>query len=168
MRDFLTMVIVGFALSCLIFAGCEKKGPTEEEFEYPEATISHWGFDFSKGDTSSSYTTYDGETITWQPGGGTHPDYPKWRYLWWRNSHLDAVNYKNQTKDMGEVDIPSVTNIPAEWDTTPLIPPLLIGHTIVAKCRDGYVKFQVLSTDTTAGWPAQVKYYYSVSPVFED
>ena len=42
--------------------------------EYPEATISHAGFDFSLGE-KGEYPTYDGEIISWQPGVGNNPDY---------------------------------------------------------------------------------------------
>jgi len=154
-------------------AGCEwlKKitgKEKEEEFQYPEATLTHMGFDFSEGETGSAETweTMDGETINWQPGGETHPQYPNWEgYIWWRN---DCVKGGQQTKDMGKVDISSVSSVPAEWDVSPRIPPLLVGHTVVAKCRDGYVKFQVLSTTATEeDWLAQVKYYYSASSTFE-
>ena len=134
---------------------------------YPEATITHDGFDFSQGNTGE-YPTYDGEVIYWQPGAATHPDYPRDSgYLWWRNTHLDDVNFASQTKDMGAVDIATVREVPAEWDKSPLIPPLLMGHTIVAKCYDGYVKFQVISVDP-ADESARVKYWYSPDMTFDD
>ena len=135
---------------------------------YLEATLTHSGFDFSEGTTGES-PTYDGEVIYWQPGhAGTHPDYPDYsEYLWWRNTHLDDVNRASQTKDMGAVDIATVREVPAEWDKPPLIPPLLVGHTIVAKCYDGYVKFQVISVDTT-NESARVKYWYSPDTTFDE
>jgi len=135
---------------------------------YPEATLTHSGFDFSEGTTGES-PIRDGEVIYWQPGyAGTHPDYPDYsEYLWWRNYHLDKVNYASQTKDMGAVDIATVREVPAEWDKSPLIPPLLVGHTIVAKCYDGYVKFQVISVDTT-NESARVKYSYSTDTTFDE
>jgi hypothetical protein len=77
------------------------------------------------------------------------------------------VNYASQTKDMVEVDIATVREVPAEWDKSPLIPPLLVGHTIVAKCYDGYVKFQVISVDT-ADESARVKYLYSPDTTFDE
>jgi len=134
---------------------------------YPEATLTHSGFDFSEGATGV-YPTLDGEIIAWQPGPAAHPDYPRDSdYLWWRNTHLDNVNFSSQTKDMGAVDIATVRNVPSEWDKSPLIPPLLLGHTIVAKCYDGYVKFQVISVDS-ADWSAVVRYSYSADAVFDD
>ncbi|MGB3459754.1 MAG: hypothetical protein WBB08_10805 [Halobacteriota archaeon] len=135
---------------------------------YPEATLTHSGFDFSEG-TTGEYPIRDGEVIYWQPGhAGTHPDYPRDSgYLWWRNTHLDDVNRASQTKDMGAVDIATVRAVPAEWDKSPLIPPLLMGHTIVAKCYDGYVKFQVISVDT-ADESARVKYSYSTDTTFDE
>jgi hypothetical protein len=68
---------------------------------------------------------------------------------------------------MGAVDIATVREVPAEWDKPPLIPPLLMGHTIVAKCYDGYVKFQVISVDT-ADESARVKYWYSTDTTFAE
>ncbi len=134
---------------------------------YLEANITHSGFDFSEG-TTGEYSTYDGETISWQPDGATHPDYPRDSdYIWWRNTNLDDVNFESQTKDMGAVDLSTVRTVPAEWDKSPLIPPLLVGHTIVAKCNDGYVKFQVISIDSVE-WTARVKYWYSPDTTFED
>ena len=129
---------------------------------YREATLSHSGFDFSEGTTGDSLIN-DGEIIFWQPGGGTHPSYPRDSgYLWWRNA-----NHASQTKDMGAVDIATVREVPAEWDKPPLIPPLLMGHTIVAKCYDGYVKFQVISIDT-ADESVRVKYWYSTDTTFAE
>ena len=67
---------------------------------------------------------------------------------------------------VGEVGIAKVKEIPAQWDASPQIPPLLVGHTVVAKCRDGYVKMEVLSTDTLT-WAADVKYFYTSGTKFE-
>jgi hypothetical protein len=142
--------------------------PSGSGTSYQEATLTHSGFDFSDGTTGES-PIRDGEAIFWQPGhAGTHPDYPDYsEYLWWRNTHLDNVNYTSQTKDMGAVDIATVRAVPAEWDKSPLIPPLLMGHTIVAKCYDGYVKFQVISVDP-ADESARVKYWYSTNTIFDE
>jgi len=134
---------------------------------YREATITHSGFDFSEGITGE-YPTYDGELISWQPDGATHPDYPRDSdYLWWRNTHLDSASYATQTKDMGKVALSSVREVPAGWDLSPRIPPLLPGHTIVARCNDGYVKFQVISIDPVE-WTAHVRYWYSAGKTFDD
>jgi sugar lactone lactonase YvrE len=136
---------------------------------YQEATLTHSGFDFSEG-TTGEYPTYDGEIISWQSDlmATPHPNYPRDSdYLWWRNLHLDDVNHASQTKDMGAVDISTVRTVPADWDKSPLIPPLLVGHTIVAKCYDGYVKFQVISVDPV-DWSARVRYSYSADAVFDD
>jgi len=66
----------------------------------------------------------------------------------------------------------TVTTAPAdtEWDASPNITPLLVGHTYVAKCYDGYVKFQVLSVPAdpaTEEWDVGVKYYYSATTTFD-
>ncbi len=136
---------------------------------YSEAKLTHSGFDFSEG-TTGEYPTYDGEIISWQSDlmASTHPDYPRDSgYLWWRNLHLDNVNSESQTKDMGAVDISTVRTVPVVWDKSPRIPPLLVGHTIVAKCYDGYVKFQVISVDA-ADESARVRYSYSADATFDD
>jgi hypothetical protein len=134
---------------------------------YPEATLNHSGFDFTQGNTGE-FPTYDGEVISWQPGAAPHPDYPRDSdYVWWRNTHLDDLNFQSQTKDMGAVDISTVRTVPAEWDLSPLIPPLLVGHTIVARCYDGYVKFQVISVDPIEE-SALVKYSFSTDTTFDD
>jgi hypothetical protein len=134
---------------------------------YREATLTHSGFDFSLGATGE-YPTYDGEIITWQPSAEDHPDYPRDSgYLWWRNTHLDDQNRVGQTRDMGPVDLASVRSVPAEWDKSPLVPPLLVGHTIVARCYDGYVKFQVISVDPLVE-EVLVRYFHSPDATFAD
>jgi hypothetical protein len=134
---------------------------------YREAALNHSGFDFSLGETGE-YPTFDGEIISWQPSAEDHPDYPRDAgYLWWRNTHLDDQNRVSQTRDMGSVDLASVRAVPAEWDRSPLIPPLLEGHTIVARCHDGYVKFQVISVDPEAE-SVVVRYFHSPDATFDD
>jgi len=134
---------------------------------YREATLTHSGFDFSLGATGE-YPTYDGEIITSQPSAEDHPDYPRDSgYLWWRNTHLDDQNRVGQTRDMGPVDLASVRSVPAEWDKSPLVPPLLVGHTIVARCYDGYVKFQVISVDPLVE-EVLVRYFHSPDATFAD
>ena len=136
-------------------------------WSYREATLTHSGFDFSEG-TTGEYPTFDGEIITWQPSAEDHPDYPRDSgYLWWRNTHLDDENRVGQTRDMGPVDLASVRSVPGEWDKSPLVPPLLVGHTIVARCYDGYVKFQVISVDPQAE-EVLVRYFYSAGSSFAD
>jgi hypothetical protein len=134
---------------------------------YREATLTHSGFDFSEG-TTGEYPTYDGEIITWQPSAEDHPDYPRDSgHLWWRNTHLDDLSFSSQTRDMGPVDLASVRSVPAEWDKSPLVPPLLVGHTIVARCYDGYVKFQVISVDPQVE-EVLVRYFHSPDATFDD
>ena len=67
---------------------------------------------------------------------------------------------------MGVVELSSVTSAPATWDVNPAIPPLLPDHVIVAKTADGFVKFKVVSTDTTGAWPAAVEFVFSASSSF--
>ncbi|NQV03247.1 MAG: hypothetical protein HQ542_11415 [Bacteroidia bacterium] len=167
MKNFGAKFIFSILLTLIVIVGCKKKEADSSTF-YSTATITHDGFDFSEGTIPNIWENFDGETILWQPGSGNNPGYPNNdAYIWWRNSSVDTINFKNQTKDMGIVDMSTVNQVPGDWDTVPNILPLLPGHVIVAKCRDGYVKFEVISADTSSVWPAQVQYYFSVSTTFE-
>ncbi|MCF7805547.1 MAG: hypothetical protein K9N46_14065 [Candidatus Marinimicrobia bacterium] len=130
-----------------------------------EVTLTHEGFDFSEGKAdTANYQNSDGETIVWAPDGESHPDYSSG--IWWRTYQSDENNGRNQTKDYGIIDLSEVSEAPTVWDVPPHTP-LRANHVFVAKCRDGYVKFKVLETDTTAGmWPAQVKYLFSETTQF--
>ena len=150
----------------VIFTACEEDDDTNN---YKQAEINHYGFDFSAGAADmDNWENNDGETISWQPGAAQHPDYPSNDvYIWWRNSAVsqDGINL---TRDMGPVELSSVKEAPAEWDAAPDILPLLEDHVVVAKCRDGYVKFKVLSADTANFWTANVEYYFSETAQFDE
>lgn len=151
----------------LIGVGCEK-GPTDSEYEYPTATLTHWGFDFSAGISDTvNWENNDGDVINWYPNPPyTHPSYPSWKnYLWFR-TRADTVHYLSETKDMGTVELSTITNVSGiVWDSLP--PPLLIGHSVVAKCKDGYAKFYVISVGDSLNWEAEVNYYYSSTTSFD-
>ena len=158
-RTLLALAVCGLAV-----AGCSN--PTDSDFDYPEATLTHMGFGFSAGAPDTlQYSNNDGDVIVWQPGNAIHPQYVPGGHVWWRNDQVTSGT-PNETKDMGEVGIAKVKDIPAQWDVSPQIPPLLVGHTVVAKCRDGYAKFEVLSTDTLH-WAADVKYFFTSGTSFE-
>lgn len=131
---------------------------------YKTAELGHFGFDFSAGEEPIQYTDSDGEVIGWQPGGEMHSDYPSGEHLWWRNDQV-TEGTPNETRSMGAVDIESVKEAPATWEVSPNITPLLVGHVYVAKCRDGYVKFEVTALDLEE-WTATVKYMFSSSRSF--
>ena len=152
--------------ACIVFAvtGCFNSSSSDN---YPEAVLTHFGFDFSAGQMDTvDYDNNDGEVIVWQPGGGTNPAYAGQQYLWWRNSSVTQT-WENATRDMGAVDLASVSQVPNEWDVSPNIPPLIVGHVVFAQCRDGYVKFKVLETDTLT-WSARVEYAFSTSATYHD
>jgi len=168
MKKFGTTFIFCMVVVSLAFIGCKKK-TTDRSPSYLLTTITHEAFDFSAGGIPADWNNADGETIGWQPGSGVNPNYPNNDiYIWWRNSQLDTVTYQNMTKDMGIVDMASVTQAPGSWDLSPNILPLLAGHVIVAKCKDGYVKFEVVSANASTLWPAQVYYYFSSSATFSE
>lgn len=144
---------------------CKKSETTGPEVPFVDAVITHMGFDFSAGKADTvDYSNNDGETITWMPDGGTNPLYPAGSNVWYRTSNNFSMN---ETRDMGTVDLASVKTAPASWDSAPDIPPLQVGHVVVAACKDGFVKFQVLSVDTTGFWPAGVRYEFSSTTAFQ-
>lgn len=162
---FLMLAVMAFVV---LGTSCSKDEDKDENI-YVVATINHEGFDFSAGGIPAIWENADGETVSWQPNGGNNPNYPNnENWIWWRNSHLDPLEFKNLTKDMGEVALASVTTVPSGWDESPDILPLIPNHVIVAKCKDGYVKFRVISADPNGLWPAQVEYYFSTSTTFNN
>lgn len=159
------LVFAVFAV-CVLFgvSGCFNSSSGEN---YPEVVLTHFGFDFSAGVMDTvDYQNNDGEVIAWPPGGGTNPDYTGQQYMWWRNTSVTPTMI-NATRDMGAVDLASVNRVPDQWDTTPNIPPLIVGHVVVAQCHDGYAKFKVLGTDTLT-WTARVEYAFNTSTTFND
>jgi hypothetical protein len=69
----------------------------------------------------------------------------------------------------GGTDLSSITSVSTgSWDSNPTILPLLQDILYVAKCRDGYVKFRVLSTSpNTNNWATEIEYYFSKTATFD-
>jgi hypothetical protein len=132
-------------------------------YNYPIALLTQDGFDFSAGisDTENPKNN-DGVIARWSPGD-PHPDYPSQSaYLWFHT----AVT-PNKTKDMGEVGLSTIRDVSGiAWDTLP--PPLLVGHSVVIGCKDGYAKIKVTATSTAIPQYAEVYYYYSENSYFEN
>jgi len=160
-----TLVILSSIV--LLASGCKESDPTQPDITVVETILNHFGFDFSAGTPDTvNFNNNDGETIAWMPGGGTNPSYPGYgSHIWYRTSNNPSMN---ETKDLGIVDLSSVTAVPDVWDVSPLIPPLLVDHVIVAACRDGFVKFKVMTTDTTGLWPARIRYVFSATRSFPE
>lgn len=164
MKYYPTVVVaLSLAAGALLSCGDDDDNPTGAGQQATRATLTHEGFDFSKAEVDQASS--DGETIVWMPGGGTHPEYGNGTNVWWRNSHL-AADGSNRTRDMGVVELASVARAPDEWDDRAAIVPLLAGHVVVAGCADGFVKFKVVSTDTTGQWPAVVDFVFSADATF--
>ena len=162
------LLFAGVLLSLVLAGGCKEDDPSQPDTAIVEAIISHFGFDFSAGAPDElSFDMNDGETIAWQPGGAPNPGYPAYgAYIWFRTSNNAMVN---ETKDMGIVELSSVTEVPGAWDISPLIPPLLVDHVIVARCKDGFVKFKVLSANTSdASWPVRIRFVFSATSSFPE
>jgi hypothetical protein len=151
---------IGLALMILFSLGISLNSCSEKNgVDYLTAVIGHGGFDFSAGiSDTTNWENNDGDVISWYPNSGNHPMYPNNAgYLWFRNDNVSS-DYQTRTVDLGEVELNSVTAIPASWDTLP--PPMLPGHVMVVKCKDGYAKFKVNSIDEQA-WTANVDYVFT-------
>lgn len=159
----MSRIVIRAALAAfvLVLVGCSEDSTGLDE-EAITATLTHNGFDFSEGKSDTvSYANNDGDVIVWQPGySGTSPD----NTLWWRNDQT-TTDGSNATADMGAVDLASVTQVPGQWEEVPDIAPLVVGHVYVAKCHDGYVKFEVTGLDTQA-WTATVNYVFITGTTF--
>ena len=132
---------------------------------YKNATISHWGFDFSEAinDTTNWGENNDGETISWTPIGESSD-----KGIWFRTRV-----YPNRTQSLGLVDITSISTIDTSataWDTNP--PALSKNDVVIAQCLDGFVKFQVTAAVDTSlendDWAVQVRYLFSTVPSFNE
>lgn len=163
MKKYYTLLFVAaIALAMVLSTGCGKDG------NYKTTTVSHEGFDFSSDGVPDDWNNSDGETVSWHPGSGSNSQYPNNdAYIWWRNTHLDA-NGNNMTKDMGKKDLEDITDVPTSWDGPDDIMPLIKDHVIVAKCKDGYVKFKVKSADSQGLWEAEVDYVFTKGTSFDD
>jgi hypothetical protein len=82
--------------------------------------------------------------------------------LWWRNDQIDTVNWQNQIKNYGQLDVTSISSISTQWDT--IIDPLFVGNVFGAACHDGYVLFEVI--EVMDMWEAVVKYKFSSTNSF--
>ena len=161
-----------FVLVCIagIFAvSCKEKQDLNDDSGFKTDTVGHFGFDFSAGkmDTTSNWdlNMNDGGVIGWHSGVGENPSYPSYsNYIWYRNSELDLENYRSQIKNYGSVNINSIHSISTDWDT--IIDPLNPGYVFGAKCKDGYVIFEVVEVVDTLMWRALLKYKFSADNQF--
>ncbi len=152
-----------------IYISCSNNNEDVETSGYKRATISHNGFDFSEAKEETSPQLWDGSITKWQPGNGEHSTYKNNDvYLWWTNSGIN--NGVNATKYIGAGnDLSTITSVTDEnWDSNPTILPLLKDNLYVAKCRDGYIKFRVISTSpNSTNWDAEIEYYFSKTKNFD-
>lgn len=162
-RNQLKVVFASLLMFTFLLIGCSKNN--DDEPSYLTATVGHMnGFDFSTDNAEPTWENQDGYVISWQPDGGQSTTYPSnGGFLWW-NTNKPGI--ANATKDMGVVAMSSVTQAPTSWEVAPNIMPLQIDHVYVAICRDGYVKFKVLSLNLT-DWEANVEYVFSETSTFK-
>lgn len=161
MKNFLKLSAL-VIISMLFIISCDETTlPVDDDStNYPGAFLTHNGFDFSVGKTNDLWEENDGETISWYPGDGEHPDYPRDEYIWWRSSGTTKI------KDYGVVDMSTVLTVPSSWDA--VMNPLLDGHVYVVQCQDGYAKFKVVYYDINSDqWNVKVNYYYTSSTSFD-
>ena len=163
--NILKSVSILFVVFSIFIVGCNESDDVEND-SFTTTIVDHFkGFDFSENKAQDS----DGAVIGWQPGGATHPNYTNdGEYLWWITRSITG-DTTNKTKDMGVVNLSSITEAPTNWELSPNITPLIVGHVYVAKCIDGYVKFKVLSVNLTAdNWPVEIEYSFSSTSIFEN
>ncbi|MDD5570683.1 MAG: hypothetical protein PHD97_05935 [Bacteroidales bacterium] len=171
-KTFFVLILI---IGTVCFYSCKKdkdngddktKDPSSAN-NYTTVVISHYGYDFSaaKRDTTAfPNSTNDGDVVSWNPENYSCTNYlSNQQYVWLRNSGAGTVNF---TKDYGVVDVSTITTVPTAWDTGCAILPLLPEHVIVAKCLDGYVKFKVISADTSNNWTANITYLFSTTNTF--
>ena len=123
-------------------------------------TITHDGIDWSTLSTGSevSYDQIDGETIAWCEPGQRITEITG---IWYRS-------FNNQVYLYGSGDLSQVQAVEQNrWQSDVCSTPLAVGDIWVAECRDGYVKFKVLSVgDPDGEWEAEVEYQYSADGSF--
>ncbi|MBU0995852.1 MAG: hypothetical protein KJ737_25435 [Proteobacteria bacterium] len=131
-----------------------------------EATLKHEGFDFSAGVVPENGEDSDGDTINWVPDPSMYLDGASYGDgVWWRSKENTAS--ENFSKDLGEVDLDSLTDIPTIWDggTGIALISLQENHVYIVKCKDGYAAFLVKSIDLDT-WDVAVDYIYTSGTSF--
>ncbi|OGU54449.1 MAG: hypothetical protein A2V66_00745 [Ignavibacteria bacterium RBG_13_36_8] len=128
---------------------------------FARITITHSGIDWSTGLTGDdvSYDQIDGETIGWCTIG-TRID--GLEGIWYRpfNNHF----YLHGSGDLSQVQAVQQNM----WAQDVCETPLQNGDIWVAECRDGYVKFKVISVgDPNGEWTAEVEYQFSTTTSFD-
>ncbi|HON52861.1 MAG TPA: hypothetical protein P5243_10420 [Bacteroidales bacterium] len=158
------LLCIAALFSAVYFTSCS--GDVEPETSqkgFIIDTVGHFGYDFSAAKMDTSYwetNMNDGGVIGWHSGRGTHPQYPSSsHYVWFRNSEIDTVHYECQIKNYGTTDITKIHSINTNWDT--IINPLIPGHVFGARCKDGYVLFEVVEVTDTLMWEAVLKFKFS-------
>ncbi len=157
----LLLVLLALTLP-LFFIACnddDDDGGTDPKSGASTLTITHWGVDWSAGKAYKEgdqvdYNTIDGETISWCPFG----DYVEGVTGVWYRAYVDKI-YK-----VGAGDVTTISAIDTtKWSTGVCGTPLVKGDIWAAKCRDGYVIFEVLENPDpeSQNWEAEVKYKFS-------
>jgi len=140
---------------------------TSDTTEAAVATVGHSGFDFSTEEAGGDYEAQDGYPTAWVPGNSEYPEGYEWGsgVRWVPYTNTDTENF---TKDMGEVELGSVTSVPDTWDggTGQSVMPLQVGHVYVVKCREGYAK-SLVNSISSESWDVQVEYYFTSGTAFE-
>ncbi len=136
---------------------------------YQSVTLKHSGFDFSEGIVPASFETSDGHTTNWPAQPTINPAKEYGPYVWFVPfANTDTENF---TKDMGEVALSAVLDVPTEWDAGAglTLEPLEVGHVYVIKCRDGYAKFLVKAVDPSQDreWAVDVDYGFTAGTTFD-
>ena len=167
MKKIIMLFVSAFLLATIIVSCSDDDSSTGPDRTYIKATISHYGYDFSKAriDTPSEWVANqnDGEIIGWTPIGDLRYD-----GLWFR-----TIVEPNRTQSLGDVALSSITRVDtvaSVWDTAP--PKLSMGDVVVAQCLDGFLKFKVVAeVDTSMSnydWDVDVEFLFSETPFFSE
>lgn len=136
---------------------------------YQSVTLKHSGFDFSAGVVPTAWDDSDGHTTNWPAFPTINPAKEYSQYVWFEP--FANTNTENFVKDMGEVALSSVINVPTQWDAGAglVLEPLQVNHVYVIKCRDGYAKFLVKSIDPSQDqeWAVEVEYAFTAGNTFD-
>lgn len=164
LRLFVSLLIALFMVNC--GGGDDSSSGTN----YMSATITHGGFDFSQNikDESQTNNQNDGEIIWWADNNIYESGYSHSSALWFRVNENDPNYQQTYIYESTETNLDSVTSVDtSKWlnNATDAYPALKVGKIYVFKALDGYVKFKVISLDTT-NESATIEYQYSSSTSF--
>ncbi|MGE3062824.1 MAG: hypothetical protein AB7T10_04240 [bacterium] len=108
--------------------------------EADEGTIYYYGFDFSIGNLNSNFSKNDIVAIVDYNPSIENSARGMNVYLL-----LDTLSLRQDIKDYGEESFNFIDRIEPNMQFDSICAPITVGHLYVMRCRDGFVKFRVMS-----------------------